>query len=363
MTDLAALADRVVPVLAFLIAITVVAEICDLAGVFDEAAHLAARVARGRVLVLWLLIVVLACVSTILLSLDTTAVLLTPVAVTVATQVGVPPLAFAMTTLWLANTASLLLPVSNLTNLLALHQFTALGLSVNEYVALLWPPALVAILLTVVVLWLLHRRDLRGRYEKPPKAEPHDRTLMIVSAVVAVLLAPAFVSGITPAWPAIAAALVLVAVTALRAPTLLKRVSVPWKAALGVAVLFVVVDLALGAGLGPWLTEVVGDGTTASDLLRLSSIGAVSANAINNLPAYLALEVTAAHSPVRLAALLVGVNAGPLVTVWGSLATILWAQRCRAAGVTVSWHRLGATGLACAVVVVSGATVALALTA
>ena len=50
-----------------------------------------------------------------------------------------------------------LLPVTNLTNLLALHQFTALGLSVNEYVALLWPPALTAILVSVVLLWLLHR--------------------------------------------------------------------------------------------------------------------------------------------------------------------------------------------------------------
>jgi Na+/H+ antiporter NhaD/arsenite permease-like protein len=49
--------------------------------------------------------------------------------------------------------------------------------------------------------------------------------------------------------------------------------------------------------------------------------------------------------------------------VWGSLATILWAQRCRTAGVTVSWRRLGSTGMLCAVVVVSGATLALAVTA
>ncbi len=73
--------------------------------------------------------------------------------------------------------------------------------------------------------------------------------------------------------------------------------------------------------------------------------------------------MTADHSAVRLAALLVGVNTGPLVTVWGSLATILWAQRCRTAGVEVSWRRIAATGLLCAVVAVSGATLALALTA
>ncbi|MCU1538353.1 MAG: arsenic transporter [Humibacillus sp.] len=363
MTDLAALAERVVPVLIFLVAITVVAEICDLSGVFDEAAHLSARAARGRVIVLWLLVVLLACACTILLSLDTTAVLLTPVAVTVARQVGIAPLPFAMATLWLANTASLLLPVSNLTNLLALHRFDALGLSVADYIGLLWPAALVAILLTVAVLWLLHRRDLRGRYDDPPHAEPHDRTLMLVSAVVAALLAPAFVAGITPAWPATIAAVVLLAVTAVRAPDLVRRISVPWKAALGVAVLFVVVDLALGAGLGPWLIDVVGSGTGAPELLRLSAVGSVTSNAINNLPAYLALEVTADHSPVRLAALLIGVNAGPIVTVWGSLATILWAQRCRTAGITVSWVRLGVTGLLCALVVVVGATLTLAATA
>ena len=329
MTDLAALAERVVPVLVFLVAITVVAEICDLSGVFDEAAHLAARAARGRVIVLWLLVVLLACACTVLLSLDTTAVLLTPVAVTVARQVGVAPLPFAMTTLWLANTASLLLPVSNLTNLLALHRFDALGLSVTDYVGLLWPAALVAIVLTVVVLWLLHRRDLRGRYDAPPHAEPHDRTLMLVSAVVAALLAPAFVAGITPAWPATIAAVILLAVTAVRAPDLCDgsacrgRPPSAWPCSSSSS------TSPSAPGSAPGSSTSSASGTSAPDLLRLSAVGAVASNAINNLPAYLALEVTADHSPVRLAALLVGVNAGPIVTVWGSLATILWAQRCR----------------------------------
>ena len=121
----------------------------------------------------------------------------------------------------------------------------------------------------------------------------------------------------------------------------------------------VVVDVALRAGLGPWLTDVVGQSDSGPALLRLSSIGALTSNGINNLPAYLALEVTADTSPVRLAALLVGVNAGPVVTMWGSLATILWAQRCRAAGVRVCTGRIAVTGLVCAVVVVTGATVVL----
>jgi len=47
---------------------------------------------------LWLLVVGLSCLSTIFLSLDTTAVLLTPVVIAVARQLRISPLPFAMTT-------------------------------------------------------------------------------------------------------------------------------------------------------------------------------------------------------------------------------------------------------------------------
>lgn len=59
---------------------------------------------------------------------------------------------------------------------------------------------------------------------------------------------------------------------------------------------------------------------------------------MNNLPNYLAMETVAAGSPVRMAALLIGVNVGPLITPWVSLATLLRAARCRAAGVTIHWR-------------------------
>ena len=68
--------------------------------------------------------------------------LLTPVVIAVARQLGLSAVPFAMTTVWLANTASLLLPVSNLTNLLALHHFSLLGLGTAGYLRLaLWPAA------------------------------------------------------------------------------------------------------------------------------------------------------------------------------------------------------------------------------
>jgi len=43
--------------------------------------------------------------------------------------------------------------------------------------------------------------------------------------------------------------------------------------------------------------------------------------------------------------LLIGVNCGCLLTLWGSLATLLWRERCRAAGLTVSWRTFLLHGL------------------
>ncbi len=83
---------------------------------------------------------------------------------------------------------------------------------------------------------------------------------------------------------------------------------------------------------------LAGTGDDLGSLWQLAGVGALVANGINNLPAYLALE-SVAGSPVRLAALLIGVNAGPIVTPWASLATLLWHDRLVAAGVEVRWSR------------------------
>ena len=91
-------------------------------------------------------------------------------------------------------------------------------------------------------------------------------------------------------------------------------------------------------------SRAAGHGSSGVALAQLCGVGAVGANLVDNLPSYLALEPAADASPLRLAALLVGVNGGPLITPWASLATLLWAARCRSAGVPVSWTRFAARG-------------------
>jgi arsenical pump membrane protein len=346
------LPERIAPVLVFLVAVTAIAELADEAKVFDVAAREAAHLARGRVWRLWLLVVALATGLTIVLSLDTCAVLLTPVVLAMARQLDIPPKLFAFTTVWLAGTASLLLPVSNLTNLLALHQFRRLDAS---FIAVSWRPAIAAILITVAVLAVLFHRDLRRTYVVPPTPHVDDKVLFWGSATVCLLLGPAFVSGIDVAWPAGAGAIVLVALFAVRRPAALRWSLIPAKLVVTVTGLFLVVGFLSAHGLQTILSRIAG----STSELRLSATAAIGANLADNLPAYLAMEPVAADDPHRMMALLIGVNCGCLLTLWGSLATLLWRARCDAARVDISWWSFLWRGLILTPLVVAGSVLAL----
>ncbi|OUE29773.1 Arsenical pump membrane protein [Clavibacter michiganensis] len=357
--DLGVLYERVWPILLFVVAITVVTELASEAGLFTWTAERAAGLGRGRTWALWLATVVLACLCTIFLSLDTTAVLLTPVVVVLARHCGLPPLPFALTTVWLANTASLLLPVSNLTNLLAEHELGGLGPA--GFAALTVAPALVAITVPVLAILVIHRRDLLTRYEVGAPTAPTDRVLLVGSAVVVGLLVPALVSGVEVWIPALAAAVVLAVLTAVRRPRALRLGLLPWQLVVFASGLFIVMEAAQSLGLTAVMAAISGQGQDAASLFRLAGVATLSANAVDNLPAYLALEPVAG-SPERLVAILVGVNAGPLITPWASLATLLWHERLVSMGVHIRWSRYVLLGLVVAPLTVGLAMLAFVLT-
>lgn len=356
-SDAEALGARMAPVLGFVVAITIVAELARDAAVFDVVAQRLARWGRGRVILLWLSVVVLAVVSTVFLSLDTTAVIVTPVVVVLAQRVGIPPLPFALVTVWLANTASLALPVSNLTNLLAAP---SIGDDPLAFLALSWAPTLVGVLVPVVILTLRHRRTLFGDYRTPTGGDPSDRVLFWAASGILLLLMPLLALTHDVWIPATIAALALVVFFGIRRPHVLRLSLVPWQAIGLAAALFVVVETAHANGLLDFLSVLATSGSSPAELLRLSAAGALAANGVNNLPAYLILE-PAAGDPVALMALLIGVNLGPLITPWASLATLLWHHRVVSLGVEIRWGSLMLWGAIVAVPTVLVATLVLAV--
>ncbi|MFE1645993.1 SLC13 family permease [Microbacterium sp. P01] len=356
--DALAIGDRVWPILVFVVAMTVVAELAARAGLFDVIAAFFSRWAGGRTWLLWLLVVALGVFTTAFLSLDTTAVLLTPVVVVMARSSGLPPFPFALTTVWLANTASLVLPISNLTNLLAMHP---LGFTTAwPFVGLLGGAAAVAIIVPVMVIAALYRQVLRSPHTRTPPPQVSDRPLLRVVSVVVVLLLPALVSGVPPWIPTTVATAILIAVYAVRAPRALRLGLVPWSLLLFAGGLFLAVGTLEALGSGAVVSAIAGDGDGVGGLLQMAGVGMLGSNAVNNLPAYLAIESSAA-SPTSLAALLIGVNAGPLITPWASLATLLWHDRLVKMGVEVRWSRFVLLGLVVAPLTVGLSTLALAL--
>lgn len=231
--------------------------------------------------------------------------------------------------------------VSNLTNLLLVDQ---LHWSVSQYLARMWLPALVAIVVSVVLLGLLLRAEISGRYDHVPPKAPHDAVLFRSSVTICVLIGPLVIIGIPPWALSVAGALVLLAFFAWRRRDMLSWSLLPWRLIAITLGLFLVVGFLQQHGLSNWLDELAGTTSDLTGLLRLAVTGAVGSNIVNNLPAYVALEPVAAASPDRMLALLVGTNLGPLITVWGSLATLLWRDRCRSVDVPVSASRFALAG-------------------
>jgi arsenical pump membrane protein len=355
--------SRTVPLLGFLAAVIVLAELLDRAQVFDVIATRIAIVGGGRYPLLFLLCVAFASVTTIFLNLDTTAVLLTPVMLTVAGRTGMPGLPLAMTTVWFANIASLLLPVSNLTNLLAAER---VGLSARAFAERMALTQLVAILVGAGCLWVCYwRRRYRDqdRYEVPKPVVPADRLLFGIAAADAFGFAVAVSAGVPLAIAAITAMAVLVVAFGLRMRSALVPSLIPARLLVLVVGLFLVIGAVDRLGLGDLLRQLMGTGDSDLDVARAAGVGALLSNLVNNLPAYVAGEAAvpvADHT--QLLGLLIGSNIGSLVAPWASLATLIWFERVRSTGLVVPLRRFAITGALTATLTLCAATATLIAT-
>jgi arsenical pump membrane protein len=345
--------ERLAPVIGFLAAVLVLAQLCDDEQLFDACGAWLARTSRGRPRRLLTLVFGVAALTTAVLSLDATVVLLTPVIFATTAMIGARPRPHVYACTHLANSASLLLPVSNLTNLLA---FAASGLTFPRFAALMALPWLAAIATEYAAFRRYFALDLdagarsttarntqpkanlRPQAQQSPQALAAPRALAVPRAlaaprvrrissvtpdpatrpdpsgtpdpesrpgqapvspwfalvVVAATLAGfvlASLAGVNPAWAAFAGGMVLAA----RALTQ-RRTTV---GALGraAAVPFLVFVLCLGIvvqavvtnGLGSALRPVFPYGASLTGLLLIAALAAALANLINNLPAVLVL--------------------------------------------------------------------------
>lgn len=157
--DVRVVVGQTAPTLAFLAGMLVVAFVADRAGVFRRVAEWVAGRAGSSPVRLYVLLFLLGSAMTIFFSLDTTAVTLTPIVLAIAARLGLPLLPFVWLAVYTANAASLLLPVSNLTNLIAVGYY---GIPFWEYARVMFWPAVLVIALNLLLFVFLFRDQLRG---------------------------------------------------------------------------------------------------------------------------------------------------------------------------------------------------------
>lgn len=338
---------------AFLAALLVLSEGCRRLQVFETLGRYMGSAAQGQPQRLFALVFAASIAVTVILGLDPTVVLLTPIALITAKRLRADPKPSAYACTHLANSASLLLPISNLTNLLAFH---ASHLSFTRFAAIMALPWAVAVSVEWLVLRRFFARELgasagadrsRAQSVRLPRESVYG---LVILALTLVGFAASSPLGIAPLWMAVAGA-ALIVLPSLRSEPLRATRELALSAQPGFLVfvfgLGVIVRAAADNGLHSAVASLLPAGGSLPDLILVALVAALAANLLNNLPATLLLvPVAGATGLGPLLAVLVGVNIGPNLTYGGSLATLLWRRIVHTEAVVVELGEFTRLGLA-----------------
>ena len=336
----------------FLIGMMVLAELARQEGLFDWLARYAVRHAKGSGQRLFDLVFGVGTLVTVFLSNDATAVVLTPAVYAACKAAKAEPLPYLFICAFIANAASFVLPISNPANLVVFGSHMPPLLDWLRQFSL---PSLAAIGLTYLALRLTQGRQLRRPLALDIEITPLPTGARLcawgIAATAAVLLTasaldvalglPTFCAGLATA--------VLVHLFQRRSPWPVAR-HVSWGVLPLVAGLFVLVEAVAATGVIERLAQALAALAQASPTQASWTAGiavAIASNLMNNLPSGLIAGSIGqlAHLPGQTtAALLIGVDLGPNLSITGSLATLLWLVAIRREGEQVSaWRflRLG----------------------
>ncbi|MGH2928648.1 MAG: hypothetical protein ACRDL8_10640, partial [Solirubrobacteraceae bacterium] len=233
----------------------------------------------------------------------------------------------------LANGASLVLPGSNLTNLIVLGRVHQSGSSFAGAMVLPWLASIFSVCVVVAFVW---RRSLRTA--GPQLEEPVEWRAGVGLAGVCIVVAATLV--LPPSWEAVvalgtgaAAAAWTLRTGKLHLGELRQTLNLPLLGGL----FAVAVDLGTLGRVWAGPAHLLAHLSTTWTAI----VGAGASVLVNNLPA---ASLLAANAPAHPHALLVGLDLGPNLAVTGALSAVLWLQVARTVGARPSVFRYTAVG-------------------
>jgi arsenical pump membrane protein len=347
-TDALAGVAKGTDVYLFLVGMMLLAELARQEGLFDWLAARAAGYAKGSAIRLFSLVFAVGTIVTVFLSNDATAVVLTPaVAAAVRSAKAKEALPYLLVCAFVANAASFVLPISNPANLVIYGSHMP---PLSRWIPAYAVPSMLAIVSTYLVLLCSQRTHLRD----PVASEIVVPALTlcgkltafgIVATSVVLLASSAFGLQLgLPTFLAGAATAIVVLTRSGSGPMAVMR-HISWGVLPLVAGLFVLVEALEQTGITNDLAAPLTDLARRSATEAAWAAGvllAVGCNLVNNLPAGLVAGRVVAIAKVSehvRAAVLIGVDLGPNLSVTGSLATILWLTALRREGIAITAWR------------------------
>ena len=337
----------------FLIGMMVLAELARQEGLFDWLARYAVQHARGSGQRLFDLVFLVGTLVTVFLSNDATAVVLTPAVYAACKAAKAKPLPYLFICAFIANAASFVLPISNPANLVV---FGSQMPPLLDWLRQFSLPSLAAIALTYLVLRLTQRQQIRQPLALSMNSQPlttgarlcavgivlTGALLLSASALDLALGLPTFCAGV--------ATTALIHLRQRRSPMPVLR-HVAWGVLPLVAGLFILVEAVAQTGVIQRLAQALAS-LAAEAPVKASWLGgvgvAIASNLMNNLPTGLiagSMGSLVALPQQTTAALLIGVDLGPNLSITGSLATLLWLVAIRREGEHVSAWRFLCLGM------------------
>ena len=323
--------DQIWPAFALVAGLLLIGVVAYDDGLFDEAAAWFAGL-PGGVYSFFAAAMSLVALVTVFLTLDTAVVFVTPVVYLTTERRGLAPEPFLYGTVFMSNAASLLLPGSNLTNLIVLSSEQVPG---TVFAARMLPAWIAAVSVTGIVVGAIYRRDLRHRPIAAASMADGRRSLGLGAAATVGATALVLVLR-SPALPVLGLGVLTAVADAIRRQTSRSLV-----AALNAPLLGSVFAVACVVGAAGRMWEQLTGWTQTLSVVASAATGVIASVLVNNLPAASLLVINPDHPQ----SLLIGLNLGPNLAVTGSLSALLWLQVCRRMGAEVSVWRYSAIGL------------------
>lgn len=265
--------------------------------------------------------------------------------------------AFLLAAGFIVDSASLPFVFSNLTNIVTANYFK---IGFAEYIATMAFPYVVSTLASIVVLWLVVRKDIplhvKTHLLKDPNSVLKNKTLFRFSwFFLAVLLGGYFIGDryhLPVSVFALGGALLFLAIASMmksaHASTIIT--TAPWQVVWFSIGLYIVVYGLKNAGLTDYLTSILKILHAQGDTIAIVGTGFIAAilsAVMNNMPTVMIMDIALSDIPHSALAYanIIGCNLGPKMTPFGSLATLLWLHVLSQKGIKISFLEYSKFGL------------------